>query len=172
MTKRPHMTAVALRPEQPADAAAIAVVHRAAFAGHDEVRIVEALRTAGALSVSLVAVLDGGIVGHVAMSPVTVDERVVGVGLAPVGVLPEHQRRGIGGDLCRRALDVARSIGWRACVVLGHPAYYPRFGFVHASTNFGLQWSGGHDDAFFACELVVGALSGVRGVVHYRPEVG
>jgi putative acetyltransferase len=161
-----------IRPETPRDLAEIRSIHAAAFGGPDEARIVDALRDAGALTVSLVAEDDGGrVVGHIAFSPVTVDGRVIGVGLAPVGILPSHQRLGIGDALCRAGLARARELGARACVVLGHAAYYPRFGFVRASARFGLRWEGGHDESFFAMELVDGALTDVRGTVRYHPAV-
>lgn len=164
---------IAIRPERPDDLAGIRAVHDAAFAGTAESRIVDALRSAGALPIPLVAFLDDVVVGHVAFSPVTVDGRDVGaLGLAPVGVLPSHQRAGIGDALCRRGLEVARENGTRACVVLGHASYYPRFGFAHAASTFDLRWEGGHDESFFALALVPDALLGVHGVVRYRPEVG
>lgn len=129
----------------------------------------DALRSAAALTVSLVMVEDERVVGHIAFSPVTVDGRVIGVGLAPVGVLPSHQKRGLGDALCREGLARVKSAD--ACVVLGHAAYYPRFGFKHAPTTFDLRWEGGHDDSFFAMELVDGALANVKGVVRYHPAV-
>jgi putative acetyltransferase len=164
-----------IRPETPRDLAEIRQVHLAAFGGTNEARIVDALRDAGALIVSLVATDEERVVGHIAFSPVTLlDGRMIGVGLAPVGVLPSHQKRGIGDALCREGLARARDNGARACVVLGHPAYYARFGFQHASTTWGLRWQGGHDDSFFAMELVDGALALVRqtnGVVRYHAAV-
>lgn len=139
--------------------------------------MVDRLRTAGALTISLVWVADTTLVGHIAFSPVTIDAgghsgHAGGhdvLGLAPVGVLPSHQRRGIGDALCREGLARARQLGARACVVLGHAGYYPRFGFRHAPSTWGLRWRGGHDESFFALEFVAGALS--AGVVRYRPEI-
>lgn len=125
-----------LRAERPGDAAAIAALHAAAFAGHPhsrqtEAAIVAALRAAGVLTVSLVAEAGGGVVGHVACSPVTVDGREGGwYGLGPVAVAPAQQRRGIGQALVRRALAVLDLLGAQGCVLLGDPAYYGRFGFV------------------------------------------
>src|SRR5687768_7361750 len=128
-----------IRPETPRDLAEIRSVHVAAFGGPDEARIVDALRDAGALTLSLVAIEDDRVVGHIAFSPVTLDGRAIGVGLAPVGVQPSHQRLGIGDALCREGLARVRTSGAQACVVLGHAAYYPRFGFKHAPTTFGLR---------------------------------
>jgi putative acetyltransferase len=119
----------------PADEAAIASVITAAFleaehSGGNEADIVEALREASSLTLSLVATEDATIVGHVAFSPVTVDGRSEGwFGLGPVAVVPDRQRQGIGGALIEAGLRELRAQGSRGCVVLGDPAYYRRFGF-------------------------------------------
>jgi len=134
--------------------------------------LVDALRASGALTLSLVAVEGDVVVGHIAFSPVVVegDGRVVeGVGLAPMAVAPAQQRRGIGGRLIAAGLDRLRADGHPFCVVLGHPAYYPRHGFV-AARAYGLRWERGHDQAFFALALGAGGLAGVAGVVRYRLE--
>ncbi|MGU7773184.1 GNAT family N-acetyltransferase [Burkholderia sp. MR1-5-21] len=127
---------VTLRDERAADAAAIARVIAAAFAGEPqggrfEQRIVDALRADGCLSVSLVAERDARIVGHVAFSPVTIGDgsHAGWYGLAPLAVLPDCQRQSIGAGLVRTGLDALRRLGARGCVVLGEPAYYTRFGF-------------------------------------------
>jgi len=126
-----------IRPECPEDAAAIGILTDAAFkdvphSDQTEAKIVEALRTAQALTISLVAVQDGEVVGHVAFSPV----RINGVagdwyGLGPVSVRPGQQRAGIGHALIRDGLHRLRSAGAAGCVVLGDPAYYGRFGFEY-----------------------------------------
>ena len=134
--------------------------------------MVDALRASGALTLSLVAVEGDVVVGHIAFSPVVVEagDRVIeGLGLAPMAVAPGHQRRGIGGRLIAAGLDRLRAADHRFCVVLGHPAYYPRHGFVAARTH-GLRWERGHDQAFFALALGAGGLAGVAGVVRYRLE--
>lgn len=124
-----------LRNEAPGDAAAIEAVTVAAFldaphTDHTEQFIVRALRAAGRLSVSLVAEHDGVIVGHVAISPVTISDGATDwYGLGPVSVLPPHQGRGIGSQLITRALALLRERGAAGCVVLGEPGYYGRFGF-------------------------------------------
>src|SRR5690606_8945414 len=114
-----------IRGGTPADAAAIRAVHTAAFGGQDEAGIVEALRVSGASIVSLVAVdARDHIVGHILFSPVAIDAaegRSWVVGLAPLGVLPEHQRTGVGAALVRRGLEELRREGHGAVVVLGHP---------------------------------------------------
>jgi putative acetyltransferase len=159
-----------LREEQAGDHAAIAAVITAAFGQPGEAALVEALRAAGALTLSLVAVADGEVVGHVAFSPVTIDGRDAAIGLAPMAVAPGWQRRGVGVRLIDEALDRLRADGHRAVVVLGHHDYYPRFGFVPAS-RFGLRCEyDAPDEAFMALELVPGALAGVSGLVRYRPE--
>lgn len=127
--------AVTLRGERAGDAAALARVIVAAFSdepqgGQFERRIVDALRADGRLSVSLVAVRDGRLVGHVAFSPVAIGAGGEGWhGLAPLAVWPGCQRQGIGAALVRAGLDALRRAGARGCVVLGEPAYYARFGF-------------------------------------------
>jgi putative acetyltransferase len=124
-----------IRFEEPADAEAIRVVAAAAFtnAPHshgDEAAIVDALRRAGALAVSLVAEDEGEVVGHVAFSPVTINGATTGwFGLGPVAVRGDKQRSGIGQALIRAGLDRLKEQGARGCVVLGDPVYYARFGF-------------------------------------------
>ncbi|MEC9362415.1 MAG: N-acetyltransferase [Pseudomonadota bacterium] len=126
----------ATRHETADDASAIETVTTAAFlhAEHrsgTEQRIVAALREAGQLSVSLVAELDGRIVGHVAVSPVTISDGSAGwYGLGPISVLPECQHTGIGSALMREALSALRGRGAQGCVLLGDPDYYRRFGFA------------------------------------------
>ena len=125
-----------IRPALPADEEAISAVIAEAFlrAEHsagNEAKIVEGLREAGSLAVSLVAIEDERIVGHVAFSPVTVDGQSCGwFGLGPVASVPSRQREGIGSALVEAGLDILRSQGASGCVVLGEPAYYARFGFV------------------------------------------
>jgi putative acetyltransferase len=126
---------VDIRAEQPTDCEVIDAVTAAAFlnapySDHTEQFIVKGLREAGALSISLVAERDGTVVGHVAVSPVTIADGSTGwFGLGPISVLPEYQGRGIGSQLMEAALDVLRHMGAAGCVVLGEPAYYGRFGF-------------------------------------------
>ena len=144
--------AIDLRAEAPADLAAIREVTRAAFAtleisDHTESYIVEALRAAGALTVSLVAERDGRGVGHIAFSPVTISDGTPGwYGLGPVSVLPEHQRQGIGAALIREGLARLRRLGAAGCCLVGHPDYYPRFGFEHPAD---LAVEGVPPEAFF-----------------------
>lgn len=124
-----------IRPETAADIAAIEAVTVAAFleaphTDHTEQFIVAALRRSGQLTVSLVAEKSGAIVGHVAVSPVTIAGEDVGwYGLGPVSVVPDLQGKGIGSQLIEAALDQLRVLAAGGCVVLGEPSYYARFGF-------------------------------------------
>ena len=129
------MSDVEIRAERPGDEDAIHEVTTAAFlaaphTSHTEQFIVRELRRARALAVSLVAEIGGRIVGHVAISPVTIDGAACGwFGLGPVSVLPAHQSMGVGSRLVREALARLRTTGARGCVLVGEPAYYGRFGF-------------------------------------------
>jgi len=126
---------LAIRPESSADLAAIREVTRAAFvnaahASHTEHLIVDALRQAGALSLSLVAETGDNIIGHVAVSPITISDGAAGwFGLGPVSVLPAYQGHGVGSLLVHEALAVLRQRAAAGCVVLGEPSFYSRFGF-------------------------------------------
>src|SRR5262245_35475363 len=132
------MRGIAIRRERPADEEAVHRVNESAFGGPDEAAIVEALRANGGATLSLVAELDGTVVGHILFSPVSIDPAGTALGLAPMAVMPVHQRRGVGGRLVREGLELLREAGHGAVVVLGHAEYYPRFGFVRAS-RFGLR---------------------------------
>ena len=124
-----------IRPERPGEEAIIAsLIDRAfALAEHSdgtEVAIVERLRTAGALTLSLVAEDGGVVIGHAAFSPVTIDGRDLGwFGLGPVAVDPDRQQVGVGAKLIEQGLAQLRHRGAKGCVVLGEPSYYRRFGF-------------------------------------------
>lgn len=127
--------AVQIRHETPHDAAAIAAVTVAAFldaahTSHTEQYIVNALRQSGQLVVSLVAEADGEIIGHVAVSPVTLSDGSRGwYGLGPISVVPTHQGQGVGSLLMTQALARLRGMGACGCVLLGDPHFYGRFGF-------------------------------------------
>jgi len=161
---------VNIRREGPADSYAVRRVNDLAFGRPDEYQIVEALRTNGGVTLSLVAEAEGEVVGHIMFSPVTIDGQYQAVALGPMAVLPEHQRRGIGSQLVQAGLDTLREEGHEALFVIGHLEYYPRFGFVPAS-RFGIRWERPvPDEALMALELKPGALAGKAGVVRYRPE--
>ncbi|AWC22449.1 putative acetyltransferase [Aminobacter sp. MSH1] len=125
-----------IRAERPEDVDTIRSLTRAAFAdaphsSQTEAAIVDALRDAGALTLSLVAEDDGEILGHVAFSPVTIGGKDLGwYGLGPVSVWPDRQGRGTGQSLIRHGLEALRQLGAKGCVLVGDPAYYSRFAFV------------------------------------------
>ena len=128
--------AITLRHETPQDIETVELVTTSAFLNaehtdHNEHLIVNALRNAGALTLSLVALDDNRIVGHASLSPVTVSSGELGwYGLAPVSVVPECQGKGIGSALVTQILAELKSLGAAGCVVLGDPAFYGRFGFI------------------------------------------
>ena len=164
-----------IRDEAPGDAAAIAAVLAAAFGQPPggqpaEAELIAALRAAGALSLSLVAEASDGVpVGHVAFSPVTVDGRGADrlLGLAPLGVLPAWQGRGVGRALVKVGLARARAAGAELVFVLGEPAYYRRFGFRPAAER-GIAWEhAAPAEAFMALALGPGVAP--RGVLRYHP---
>lgn len=166
---------VRIRDERPGDEPGIHRINTAAFDTAVEARLVDALRRDGVLTLSLVAEDEHGLAGHIAFSPVTVTRAdgstADGIGLAPMAVRPDLQRTGVGTLLVREGLRRLGEAGHRFCVVLGHPEYYPRFGFTPAS-RYGLSWrSGIPDEAFMALALVEGGLSGVSGVVLYQPQI-
>jgi putative acetyltransferase len=160
---------VVIRPEQPADVEAIHAVHKSAFPTDAEAQLVGALRASGRLSVSLVAEQGGRVIGHVALSRVALGGAVGGLGLAPLAVATDCQRQGIGGALVRAGLATAAAGGAPFVVVLGHPGYYPRFGFQRAAA-FGLANEYGADEAFMVVELRPDALPVGGGLVRYGPE--
>jgi len=160
------VTNVSIRAERPEDAAAIHAVHGAAFPADAEANLVDALRASSRLSLSLVAECNGGVVGHVAFSPITVEGVLSGWGLAPMSVTPEFQRQGVGGRLIDDGLARARDAGIPFVVVLGHPEYYPRFGFARAR-DFGLANVYGADESFMVVELRSGGIPKGGGLVKY-----
>lgn len=163
---------IEIRAERPGDEIAIRHLNEQAFGAPAEARLVDQLRAADRVVVSLVAVRDGAIVGHILFSPVTIAEAppaLRAVGLAPMCVLPEYQHQGIGSHLVHEGLAACQASGCDAVVVLGHVGFYPRFGFAKAS-NAGLDNEYGATDAFMVCELRPDALVGVHGLVIYAPE--
>lgn len=164
---------IEIRSEKVEDENGVRRVHEAAFAPSLlEANLVDMLRIAGKALVSLVAIDEGQIVGHVLFSPVSIaiaPDQFRAVGMAPVGVLPGFQNKGIGARLVRQGLDQCREAGYDAVVVLGHTSYYPRFGFLPGS-RFGLKNEYNANDAFMALELKEGALASVSGLVRYAPE--
>jgi putative acetyltransferase len=164
---------LAIRPETAADHEATWQVNRLAFGQEDEARLVNALRDGGYVRMSLVAELDGQVAGHILFTdlPIIAERGVVpALALAPMAVLPAFQRRGIGSELVRRGLDLCREQGHRIVIVLGHPQFYPRFGFsAELARPLQSPFSG---EAWMAIELAPGALAGVSGKVRYAPPFG
>jgi putative acetyltransferase len=162
-----------IRPERPEDSSRVRHVNELAFGRATEADLVEKLRQACADGLSLVAE-DGTLVGHILFTPVVVEgtgPHLVGMGLAPMAVLPDRQRQGIGSQLVRRGLDLLRERGCPFVVVVGHPDYYPRFGFEPASKcGFLSQWKGMPDAVFMALVLDRHAMAGASGVAKYRDE--
>lgn len=164
--------AVVVRGEGPADLAAIRALHRAAFGGDAEAQLVDELRAEGHAAISLVAELERAVVAHVLFSPVEIAGRrnFQVLALAPVGVLPEMQRQGLGSILIRAGLEQAAAWGASAVLVLGEPDYYRRFGFRPELTQ-SLQspYAGAY---FMALELVPGAREQLVGVARHAPPFG
>ncbi|MCB2154850.1 N-acetyltransferase [bacterium] len=145
-----------IRDEAPGDVAGISDVTIAAFktleiSNQTEHLIVDALRTAGALTISLVAEIDDRVVGHIAFSPITISDGTERwYGLGPVSVLPELQQQGIGKALIKEGLARLKGIGARGCCLVGHPEYYKKFGFANSSD---LHLEGVPPEVFFALSL-------------------
>jgi len=157
-----------IREEIADDHDAVRALNRTAFKGEAEAQLVDRLRNDGAVVVSLVAVEENNIVGHILFSDLLIEtEQAVihAVSLAPMAVIPQCQRQGIGSELVRRGLEICRERGYSIAVVLGHPGFYPRFGFsAELAKNLLGPYSG---DAWMALELVPGALDDVKGTVRY-----
>lgn len=167
------MTNPVIRVETPADIPGVRVVNEAAFETGAEAALVDALRENGKFVLSLVADVGGEIVGHIlfteiAMEPGGTDARMLG--LAPMAVHPDWQGRGVGSALVGRGLTDCRELGYRGVVVLGHPEYYPRFGFVPASRHGITCTYDAPDEAFMA--IALGDAELPKGRALYQPEFG
>jgi putative acetyltransferase len=163
-----------IRLEKPQDVPSIHAVNEQAFGQPAEADIVDKLRLNCPEALSFVAVDEDHVVGHIFFSPATVDSKkgtVDGMGLAPMAVLPEQQREGIGSSLVEHGLKMLRGRRCPFVIVLGHPEYYPRFGFEPAS-RYGLtsQWEGVPDEAFMVLVFDKSRMDGVSGVARYRDE--
>ncbi|MFN7927760.1 MAG: N-acetyltransferase [Blastocatellia bacterium] len=160
---------ILIGPEQPEDLAAIHAVVAQAFGQAAEAELVDKLRDNSKAIVSLVAVENAQIIGHILFSEVTIDATTI-IGLAPLAVLPSYQKQGVGTLLTNAGIAACRDAGYTAMVVLGHPHYYPRFGFVPAS-QFGIRSEYDvPDEVFMALELQPGALANCAGVAKYQVE--
>jgi putative acetyltransferase len=166
---------IIVRAETVEDHPAVHRVHELAFGRPHEAALVDALREVAHPQVSLVAVKDGQVVGHIFFSTVSIeseDSVFTALGLAPMAVLPEYQKQGIGSQLIREWVKECQRMGHNLVVVLGHPEYYPRFGFTPAKPK-GLRCEYPvPDEVFMVAELTPGALGGRQGLVKYRPEFG
>jgi putative acetyltransferase len=165
---------IRIRPEKPEDIPFVRVINERAFEQPAEADIVDKLRLSCLEALSLVAVDENQVVGHIFFTRAAVgsgNRTIEGMGLAPMAVLPERQREGIGSALVEHGLKILRERSCPFVIVLGHPEYYPRFGFEPAS-KYGLrsQWEGVPDDAFMVVMLDREAMEGVSGVARYRDE--
>jgi putative acetyltransferase len=165
---------IEVRLQRSGDGPAVRRVNELAFGRPDEADLVERLGADCPDLLSMVAVDEDEIVGHVLFSPVRLEldggGELEGQGLAPVAVLPSHQNRGIGSMLVTVGLAEIRTSPCPFVVVLGHPTYYPRFGFERASVHgFRCQWKV-RDDAFMLIVLDEAAMAGRSGTIRYRPE--
>jgi len=164
---------LSIRYEKPEDIPLIYSVHEKTFKRDAEARLADRLRRACTDHISLVAEDNGTIVGHVMFTPVLIknEKQVRGMGLAPMAVLPSYQRRGIGTLLVNSGLQMLQKKGCPFVIVLGHPDYYPRFGFQPASRfNVRSQWEGVPDEAFMILVLDDKALQNVSGIAVFRDE--
>ncbi|MHC4538153.1 MAG: GNAT family N-acetyltransferase [Planctomycetota bacterium] len=164
---------VVVRREQPRDVPKIREVNRRAFGQDQEALIVDRLRENCNSILSLVALAGNEVVGHILFSPAVIEgdnERLVGSGLAPLAVLPEYQRQHIGSELVQTGVTRIREGGCPYIIVLGHPEYYPRFGFEQAS-RYGIRskWQV-PDEAFMILILNKKIMKGVSGVAKYVEE--
>ena len=165
---------MSIRVENKDDREAVNRVHASAFESHTEAKLVALLNEQARPLVSLLSEEGGDCVGHILFSPANLsghpDLNIMG--LAPMAVLPEYQGQGIGSALVREGLEQCRQLGADAVVVLGHPDYYPRFGFRPAA-YYGIDSDYEvPEEAFMILELQPGVLQGCSGRVHYHPAFG
>jgi putative acetyltransferase len=161
-----------IREETTSDLLAIHRVHELAFDSSAEAQLVDLLRSRGVAAISLVAEDEGEIIGHILFSPVSIDPPDRGwraLGLAPVGVIPDRQRQGIGKALINEGLQRGKERGFHLVVVLGDPAYYTKFGFMR-SKHFGLGNEYQADEHFMVVELTPRVLDSFTGLVKYASE--
>jgi len=165
---------ITIRRERAEDVLHIRDLNLQAFGQPSEAQIVDALRRNCSAFLSLVAEEEGQLIGHILFTPAIIDsdgQCIEGMGLAPMAVLPQRQRQGIGSELVENGLKLLRQ---RACpfvIVLGHPEFYPRFGFMPASwRKIRSQREGVPDEAFMLLVLDQSAMQGVSGVARYRDE--
>ena len=162
-----------IREEQPSDIEKIWGVNSDAFETEAEANLVNALRNSGCTYISLVAETENNVVGHILFTPVELtgnENKLKIMGLAPMAVSSKYQNKGTGSKLVKTGLEHCQSLGYDAVVVLGHPNYYPRFGFV-PSVKYGIKSEYEvPDDVFMILELTPKALKGHKGVIKYHEE--
>jgi putative acetyltransferase len=173
--KRVLPEGVTIIEEGPGDISGIRLVNQIAFDGNYEADVVDRLRKNCPAILSLVAKQGDEVIGHILFSPASIVQlegwMVPGMGLGPLAVHPDRQGQGIGTALCRAGMQRMAAEGYPFVIVLGHPSYYPRFGFTKASTlGIKCAFKGVPDDAFMICILDVEAMSGVAGTAYYRQE--
>lgn len=164
---------ITIRSEEIEDQKGIRRVNEVAFDQAMEADLVDALRTNAHPHISLVAIVEERIVGHIFFSPVSIESEsgtFTAMGLAPMSVLPEFQNQGVGSRLVDEGLKECRELGHSVVVVLGHPNYYPRFGFIPAHLKGLRSEYDVPDDTFMVLELNENALRGRSGLVRYHPE--
>jgi putative acetyltransferase len=166
--------AMIIREERQGDAERIRAVNLAAFETSTEADLVDALRRQATPLVSLVAEDDANVVGHILFSPVTLasDPGLILMGLAPMAVVPSRQRQGVGSTLVREGLQRCRRLDVAAVVVLGHPEYYPRFGFLPAVRLSLRSEYDVPEEVFMVRELRDGVFRGLSGTIRYHPVFG
>jgi len=163
-----------IKPEKAEDIDIISEINRQAFGGETESDLITSIRASENFipELSLVAELDDRLVGHILFSVISIqqsDGDHPALSLAPMAVLPSHQGQGIGSALVLRGVKECRRLGHEAVIVVGHPEYYPRFGFEPAR-KFGLSMEFDvPDEAFMVLELEKGVLKNIRGMVKYPP---
>ena len=162
-----------IRHETPEDETAIRYVNEQAFGGTEEANIIEKLRLRHAFTFSLVADYAEQVVGHILFSPITIESEYSScnaVALGPMAVLPPYQKRGIGSQLVHVGLEECRRASYEVVVVVGHPDYYPRFGFTPAKL-YGIKCEFEVPDvAIMVLELRRGALAKPGGTLKFQPE--
>lgn len=167
---------ITIRKEENHDRKLVSLIYKAAFGQASEADLVETLHKSCPERLALVAEEQGQLVGHILFTPATITttasgEKITGMGLAPIAVTPDLQGQGIGSRLVTAGLDLLQEQHCPFVIVLGHPRYYPRFGFIPAAQhNVSCQWPDVPVEAFMILILDVEIMRGVSGIASYRKE--